>query len=1321
MSGSINDSSKFVKLNQIRNSINSKNVDNQESSNDDFLSYFSNYEKAKIISNYFELSCLEYMQARSSYADLDDDLNNVETQINTKLCNKERPLFLIMSCWKLLWCLTINELIGEVLRYKIETGRVFHIDEKIEIEKYLSIPEITEGEISRYIMAYSPIFRVVLAVLRWLRWESRVNPEKKNDILVKNTYFMDYQESRILNKNISNQKRFYHLDWGISSESKAIHISKNDIDNIEEVFRISYMLLRKGCRMQLDTFLQENARANWIICLIDGMDAYLNSEKDNDYYVDLSYFLDVLPKVDDMWLNENDEENDLILDAENSISNSNGYSISKINNNLALNDTLFKESFEFLDLIERSLIFPSIEYTENEINEYGENEDKNSMFHYSSIVEGNINRIILYHFLKNVVSHNIDSNTGSSNIGNWERTFYSLLCGEFNNLYINSRDDYDKLFALFNTRKINIFNNWADFLENNTQKGRNNIFRGKNYESNSIFNSIYKRVKLMTKDIHDNIKIDYIIDDFDDMQEFVNIDNFQKSYNFDYDCVDNYKYHVGSESHIYYNDNYQNLIKDMNEAEKQFIDSLIDSISYININKSKESLDCLFFNIYIGIINSSLNPLEYNDKLLDTLKDLLEFISSINFNDNQILSHEISYSGSIRAFLAQIVVSHIEIVNSLDSNSINAINSNYKINFFDEYLISCHNNNNISQNSNYLNVPSFGLRVLSTNKSPFLSIPEPLVDSFISQYLNYIIENRKDYASLDMFFLMLEYTSLECRILYIKEIMLKNRNDLIITDFQKVIYNLITQFPSETISVTFDFIDNNVYNILIQNELIKNYANNKVNGILNNFDEIILEIEFIILIIGTIFQFLIIRQEYNPSIDTIFKVVKQINDLNFNNNYNSILSESLSLLENDINNENQCNQTVYEVIIGIFLLNEINNLSQLLFTLEILNIIGNKKDLESIQNVPQLFNLRRTNTCLNEFIIPMILEPVIIRLFTVIASNINTIKPKYTNYKINQMLKFNDFLQAINWENNIVYLISICEYIKVNNLIITLIPIKNVISQINYFNVLSLIKNYKDLIEDFKNNVDNINITGNNFNVTNNYYNQQIFQHDNFEIKSYHSTHNSPKNSLLVSPSSLNNLSSNRHNSQRKNSLQSGNTEKYFDFIEYKLNSKIQDIELVLKNWFVSVPENTITKNYNVDKDEERNKTDDEKLVCRSTISSHKLFFGYCDFSNKFNLNNINNCEHKNRYSLLKYSRFVNIQRLVDQLVFTIIFHHDVNCYYTNRIELINSTRKSLSNNEKGTKHISDTSLIFLHKILKFMDNSDWVLKHINKANSIVI
>ncbi|KAH7650001.1 hypothetical protein FG379_003081 [Cryptosporidium bovis] len=1324
MSNTVSESTNFDRLNQIKNSVNSDNISRDEGTDDSFLSYFLNYEKAKIVSNYFELSCLEYLQTNSSfYSNLDNDFSNVKTKIDIDINNKVKPLFLIMSYWKLLWCLTINELIGEVLRYKIETGRSFHIEGKDEISKYLSIPELTEGEVSRYIMAYSPIFRVVLGVLRWLRWESRVNPEKQNDVLVKDTYFTDYQESRILNKSKNGQKRFYHLDWGISSEIKVDDISKKDSNNIEEVFRISYLLLRKGCRMQLDTFLQENARANWIICLIDGMDAYLNSEKYNDYYVDLSCFLDILPKVDDMWLNENEDENELIFGVNDNENNGTSYSMQQINKDLALNDTLFKESFEFLDLIERSLIFPSIEETCNhDMNENKKNSDCHiNNCSYSSIIEGNVNRIILYHFLKNIVSHDVCSNTSSSNIGNWEKTFYSLLCGEFNNLYNNSKDDYDKLFALFNTKKINIFNNWSDFLENNTQKGRNGVFRGKYYPSNSIFKSIYNRVKLMTKNIHCDIKSDYITDDFDDMQEFVNIDNFQRSYNFDHNSIhDNKDEYNEKESRIYYNDHYKNIIKDMVEAERQSVDSLIDSMSYINVNK-ENSIDCLFFNIYVEVINSFLNPVEYNIKFMDSLKSLLKFISNSAFEMNKTLSQDLSYTGSIRAFLAQIIVSNIEIMNSLSKNN-NSIN-NYKVHFFDEYLICSYDDNNNDKNDDsnyYLNIPSFELNVFSTVKYPFLSIPESFIDGFISQYLNYIIESKKDYEALDMFLLMLEYTSLECRISYIREIILRNKNHLNLTNFQRIIYNLVTQFPSETIEVTFDFIEIDVYNRLIENKVITNFSESENDSISNDSDIIILEIEFVILILGTIFQFLIIRQEYTPSIDTIYKVVKKINDLNYKKN-NNVLSKSLLLLENDIVNENQCNQTIYEVVVGIFILSEISNLSQLLFTLETLSLIGNKGNLESIQNTPQLLTLKRTNTCLSEFIIPMVLEPIVIRLFTVIASNIDKIEPKYTNYKINQILKLNNFLQAINWEDNIVYLASISGYIKINNLLVTFFPLKNIISQINYFKALSLIKNYQDLIEDFKNNVDNIVEYNYNINDNVHYYNQQIFKSDNnFETKNYNGTDNSPKGNILTSPLTISNLSSSRHNSQRRSSLQLSNIEKQINSIECKINDKIKDIECMLKNWLISIPDNTILDNSDVDQDKTNKEISCNKFANESTVNPCKLFFGYCHFPNEFNFkSNLNNVQYKSCQSLLETSRSVNIKRLIDQLVFTIIFHHDVICYYTNKLELINNSRKSLNSIENDNTKTIDCSLIFLDKLLKFIDNSDWIQKQITRTNSI--
>ncbi|KAF7456986.1 hypothetical protein HWI79_2489 [Cryptosporidium felis] len=613
------------------------------------------YEKARVVANYLELATLEYVQRCSGDSGM-------------RLDDSTGPLFCIMSCWKLLWCLSMNELIGECLRDKIEENFTFRTDvfnSNEDFKKLLSIPQISEGEVSRFAMAYSPLFRVVLGVLRWLRWESRVNPYKQDDFFIRETYFVDYPESRIAWKTMKNQKRFYGLDWPLNTDQSFISCS--DRENVEEVFKVAFMLLRKGCRMQLDEFLRDRAKAHWLGSLVDGMDPYLCPEKQNDYFAEISNFIDIIPKIDEMWLNYNEEEEG--SEPRPARISLGAFEEGRANKELGFNEILFKEYFEFVDSMERSLIFP-----------VSEGLDSGS----SGIdCEGNVDRSLLFHFLRKVLAESRSSKPATrTNLGEWELSFYSILCGDFEQLYSRAGDDFDKLFALFQTQKINIFNEWADFLESRTQNGRNNVFLGKIEPEKGLEDALYKRLKLLTRDSHPEVSTNYLLEDCESISEFNLITQIQAKLDFgmkdtretNAECDETHAFGYNS-SFFHFKRNSESAV-DMVEFEKQLIDSLVDSISYLDRDRNSNTAMRHFFDIYTGIIVSFLSPKEHGNELISILEEFMNYTLT--------LGNEISCVGSLKAFISQLVIAHLEIEGSIDVTEMR----NYSVYIFDEFNLA---------------------------------------------------------------------------------------------------------------------------------------------------------------------------------------------------------------------------------------------------------------------------------------------------------------------------------------------------------------------------------------------------------------------------------------------------------------------------------------------------------------------------------------------------------------------------------------------------------------------------------------------------------
>ncbi|POM85399.1 hypothetical protein CmeUKMEL1_17225 [Cryptosporidium meleagridis] len=1234
-------------------------------SNDSSGSRLASFERVRVMANYLELSAFEYIQRFS-------DDSGFQPNDSTM------PLFYVLSCWKLLWCLSINELIGESLRNMIEASFTFRTDiggAKNEYRKLLSIPEMSEGEVSRYSMAYSPIFRVVLGVLRWLRWESRVNPCKQNDIVFRETYYMDYPESRILWKTLKNQKRFYSLDWALNVDKSAI--SQSDRENVEEVFKVAFKLLRKGCRMQMDAFLRERAKAHWIICLVDGMDSYLYPEKQSDHYVDLSEFIDVLPKVDDMWINYNEEDDSMELDGVLTRKANEGQSVnsmSLINKELALNDALFKASFEYVDLMERSLIFPS-------------SEDSTSSEEAGIEIEGNVNRPLLFHFMRQLISENRNRNSKLENkLGEWELSFYSILCGDFDQLYSMAGDNFDKLFALFHTEKINIFNGWADFLESRTQSGRNHIFLGKTYHEKKLENSLFNRLQLLTQGLHPELTSYYLPEDCESISEYNLINSIQTRIDSgNVSMLDKDETGViGYDSSCFCYDKDTKDVINMMELEKQLIDSLIDSIACLNFDEGNSPIESHFFQVYLGIIVSALNVREHANDLVQALENFMDYVSTLS-NDSPTL-------GSLKAFISQITIAHLEIENSQKHNV-----KNYSVNIFDEFaLVSL-------PSMDYFDTlepsqASIQLEILSDSISmhPLHNLSKNQKDRFVSQYLNYILES--DSQSLDVFLIMLEYSSEECKLEYISKILSIHQANLEIQSFQKLVYNLITQFSKETMQVT----------MTLQDQLygeIHTILNGDGGNSPENIDSLISYLEFVILLFGTIFQFLIIRQDYSPSSELIFKVLQYINHKHtgFNGGVAShgsgYLRESLKSLEQNLLSENPCNQTTSEVVIGLFFLSQLNPLCLLLFALEVTKLSGSH-DIDTLEYHQFVLNVTRSNSCMFEFVIPLVLEPIMIRLITVLGSNTENIGPNYSRYKISKLKESHGILQASNWEQNLASIFSIGNFIQVQNVFIPFSPIRFLSSQLTFFKVLGLVKTYHDSVERlwdcFKQSE------------------QDIFDNENHQFglggSNKHREHLqnpviSPGSSLLSSPFSR--FASPASNNQRRSSLQQLNLDRQIDSANQSISQVISKIEVALKNWLV------FDLSYNNNSPLMENDRDKESQELGKTDTSQLIGFlpEYCSFDkDNFGLD-IFSVHHCNNKELLKRYRSINIQKLFDQLILTVIFHRDIEIFSTKKSSIF--PRRSIDSN-KGHCLSELKSVSFLNNILGAIEHSGWIFTNLD-------
>ncbi|OII70934.1 uncharacterized protein cubi_03232 [Cryptosporidium ubiquitum] len=1214
----------------------------------------ASFEKVRVMANYLELSALEYIQRCSSDSGL-------------QLDDSTMPLFYILSCWKLLWCLSINELIGESLRNMIEESFTFRTDignTENGYRKLLSIPEMTEGEVSRYAMAYSPIFRVVLGVLRWLRWESRVNPYKQNDIVFKDTYYMDYPESRILWKNLGNHRRFYSLDWALNVDKSAI--SQSDREDVEEVFKVAFMLLRKGCRMHLDTFLRERAKAHWLICLMDGMDSYLYPEKQSDHFVDLSNFIEILPKVDDMWINYNEGDDEMELDVVSAGAVGEGQfmdSMSSINKELALNDTLFKASFEFVDLMERSLIFPAFEDSPNSGSE----------------IEGNINRPLLFRFLRQLVSENRKMNPKLGNkLGEWELSFYSILCGDFEQLYSMAGDDFDKLFALFHTEKTNIFNGWADFLESRTQSGRNHIFLGKTYPKKKLENALLNRLELLTRDLYPELTGSYLPEDCESISEYNLIKSIQTKIESEYtlgSSEDDETHIIGYNSSCFCYDQDTKGVVNMMELERQLIDSLIDSIMCLNFEKDKTSIESHFFQVYLGIIVSTLNTREHGSDLIQALEEFMNYISTLS-NDTPTL-------GSLKAFISQMTVAHLEIESSLKHDI-----RNYSVSIFDEFILAS------LPSMDYFDTlepsqASIQLEVLSDSISihPLHNLSESLKDRFVSQYLSYILENNN--RSLDVFLIMIEYSSETCRLEYIRKVLSTHQNNLDIPSFQKLVYNLINQFPRETMQVTMALQDQ-IYGE-IHTLLGKDEGNSP-----ETLDFMISYLEFIILLFGTIFQFLIIRQDYSPSSESIFRVLQYINHRHLGangmvNHGSDYLRESLRSLEQSLLSESPCNQTTSEVVIGLFFLSQLNPLCLLLLALEVTKLSGSS-DIDTLEYHQFLLNVTRSNACVQEFIIPLVLEPIMIRLITVLVSNSDNIGPNYSKYKVSKLMESKN-LQALNWEQSLANIFSIGNFIYVQNVFISFSPIRFLSSQLTFFKVLGLFRVYHDSVERLWECVKLLE--------------QEAFQNENLQFgvgnsgkqrEPLQSPVISPGNSLLSSP--FNKYVSPASNTQRRSSLQILNIDRQIEGANQSISQVISKIEIVLQNWLVFGPNfhSSLLENFGDKESQEISKTE--------TFSLSGFLPEYCSFDkSNFGLETFS-VQHCNNKELLKRSRFINIQKLFDQLILTIIFHRDIELFSTKKAPLF--PRRSIDST-KGQQQYELKSVSFLNNILGAIEHSNWI------------
>ncbi|KAJ1611841.1 hypothetical protein OIY81_1554 [Cryptosporidium canis] len=1208
----------------------------------------ASYERVRVMANYLELSALEYIQRCSAESGL-------------QLDDSTMPLFYVLSCWKLLWCLSINELIGESLRSMIEGSFTFRTDlsdSDGELTKLLSIPDISEGEVSRFAMAYSPIYRVVLGVLRWLRWESRVNPCKQDDIVFREAYYMDYPESRISWKTLRGQTRFYSLDWALNADESSI--SKSDRENVEEVFKVAFMLLRKGCRMQLDTFLREKAKANWLVCLVDGMDSYLYPEKQKDHYVDLSGFMEVLPKVDDMWINYNDE--DCPMDAGGVQGARAASSMGSINRELALNDALFKASFEFVDTIERSLIFPA-------------SEDSPDSDGTEIEAEGNVNRPLLFSFLRQLVAKNkrIGPNA-KGRLGDWELSFYSMLCGDFEQLYSVSKNNFDKLFALFHTEKMTIFNGWADFMESRTQCGRNHIFLGKTYPGNRLENALFNRLELLTRDLYPDIESDYLPEDCGSTSEYNLISKIQKESDplcFLEDSDDEIA-SIGYNSSCFYHDQGDRGAVKIMELEKQLVDSLIDSIMCLDLEKDTNSIEGHFFQLYLGIIISALNIREYGDDLVRVLEEFMNYVSELPADTPTI--------GSLKAFVSQITIAHLEAESPSPLGP-----KDYSVCIFDEFFLAsqpsadCLDTLEPSQ-------ASIQLEVLSdfAYENPLRNISMRQRDMFVSQYLSYILESSDQ--PLEVFLIMLEYSSKECRLEYIKRILQAHQKDLEITTFQKLIYNLITQFPWETMGVTMG----------IQDQLYGEVHDLLCKGVSHPaelLDSTISHLEFVILLFGTIFQFLIMRQDYSPSSESTLEVLHYINsEAVVGDRISSDLRESLRSLEQSLSSANPCNHTTSEVVVGMFFVNQLNPLCLLLVALEITKLSG-PKDMDTIEYHQFLLNVTRSNACMQEFVIPLILEPIMIRLITVLASNSDSIGPSYSRYRLSK-LKGSQSLQTLDWEQSLASIFSLGTHIRVQDVLIPFSPIRFMSSQVTFFKALALVRVYHDSVESLWECVQ--------------LSEQEAHQSENHQLgigasgkqrEPLQSPVISPGNSLLSSP--FNKFTSPASTAQRRSSIQLLNIEKQIESANQSISQVVSQLQVLLQSWLVfdPCPDPSSLLEGSGDKESQ------EVARVESSRLSEAVLPEYCSFDrDNFPLEAFS-VQHSNNSGLLKRSRFINIQKLFDQLILTVIFHHDVELFHSGKAPLF--PRRSIDSGK--SQPFEFKSLSFLDHILAAIERSSWI------------
>lgn len=1221
------------------------------------------------MASYLELSALEYIQRCSGESGMQLDESTM-------------PLFYILSCWKLLWCLSVNELIGESLRSAIETSLTFRTDingPNGECTKLLSIPEMSEGEVSRFAMAYSPIYRVVLGVLRWLRWESRVNPHKQSDIVFRETYYMDYPESRISWKTLRNQSRFYSLDWAFNVDESAI--SSSDRENVEEVFKVAFMLLRKGCRMQLDAFLREKAEAHWLVCLVDGMDSYLYPDKQRDHYVDLSSFAEILPKVDDMWINYNEDEAVELNGAfPGSVAEEGrfaGTTMGSINKELALNDALFKASFEFTDLAERSLIFPASEDGSAESDVGG------------TEAEGNVNRPLLFRFLRRLVAENRGGSTGlvarTGRLGKWELSFYSILCGDFEQLYSVSGDSFDRLFALFHAEKMNIFNGWADFLESRTQRGRNHIFSGKTYPERSLESALFSRLELLTRDSHPDLKSDYLPEDCESVSEYNLINSIQTRREPD-GCGSETILCTGYSSSCFCYDQETEGVIRATELERQLVDSLVDSIACLGLEDDRGSTENHFFRLYLGIVTSALNMRERGSDLVRVLEEFMDHIST--------LPDDTPTMGSLKAFISQMTIAHLEAESSSRPDAMGS----YSVCLFDEFFLaslpseSCLDTLEPTQASIQLEVSSD-----LVSEHPLSCLSTAQRDRFVSQYLSYILESNDQ--SLDVFLIMLEYSSEECRLEFIRRILYIHQRDLEIPAFQKLIYNLITQFPRETMGVVMGLHDQ--FYGEVHTLFGRDGGGQRHHHAVEALDSLISSLEFVVLLFGTVFQFLIIRQDYSPSSESILEVLQYINHrtagVRETGRVSRDLGESLRSLEQSLLSASPCSQTTSEVVIGMFFLNQLNPLCLLLLALEITKLSGSS-DIDTLEYHQFLLNVTRSNSCIQEFIIPLVLEPIMIRLITVLASNSESICPDYARHKVSRLKNSQSILQTSSWEQSMAAILSIGNFILVQQVLVPFSPIRFASSQLTFFKVLALVRIYHDSVERLWECVQlseqeaSHNENLHHFGVGGSSKQREPLQ----------SPVVSPGSSLLSSP--FNKFTSPVSTTQRRNSLQLLNLEKQIEGANQSISQVISSLEVLLRSWLVFDPcfRSSPPRGFG----------DKESQEGDASPRLTEVLPEYCSFdSANFSLETFS-VQHSNNCELLRRSRLVNVQKLFDQLILTVIFHHDIELLHSKKTPSF--PRRSLDHSAKSHHHPHPhppefKSVPFLVSILAAIEHSSWV------------